>query len=174
MAVKKKELTYDEGNTPWLWNGKPLESFPEGVATFVYLITNKTSGKQYVGFKTVTSSLTKVVNHKKKKVLTESDWRNYWSSSNQLFEAVEREGKDNFLREILYMCPNKAVGKFLEAEEQFCRKVMTENADLYYNGIINLRLGEITVGQWRNAIKASKLLGDRLAKKLRAKRVNQE
>ena len=95
-------------------------------------------------------------------------------SEKELMVAWEREGKDNFLREILYMCPNKAVGKFLEAEEQFCRKVMTENADLYYNGIINLRLGEITIGQWRNAIKTSKLLGDRLAKKLRAKRVNQE
>lgn len=165
MATKKV-MEYDSGNSPWLWNGEPLLQAPEGQIAFVYLITNKNNGKRYVGYKTIMSETTKSINHKKKKVLVESDWRNYWSSSAQLFEAVEDEGKDNFLREIILFSPNKSVAKYFEAEEQFARKVLSNNSDLYYNGIINLRLNLNTVKKWNQVIRCEKLLGDELAERI--------
>ena len=45
----------------------------------------------------------------------------------------------NFAREILHICPSRGVASYLEAEEQFNRKVLL--TDEYYNGIINVRVG---------------------------------
>ena len=43
------------------------------------------------------------------------------------------------LLEILYYCPSRGVASYLEAKEQFERKVL--EVDDYYNGIINVRIG---------------------------------
>ena len=53
--------------------------------------------------------------------------------------AVEKHGEDKFTREILYYCPSRGVASYLEAKEQFERKVL--EVDDYYNGIINVRIG---------------------------------
>ena len=38
-----------------------------------------------------------------------------------------------------YYCPSRGVASYLEAKEQFERKVL--EVDDYYNGIINVRIG---------------------------------
>ena len=48
-------------------------------------------------------------------------------------------GEDKFTREILYFCPSRGVASYIEAREQFERKVLLR--DDYYNGIINVRIG---------------------------------
>ena len=120
---------------------------PEDCTGFVYLITNKTNDRKYVGKKLAKFAKTtyKVVKQKngvkkKKKIRTkvDSDWRDYYGSSDELSKDVELLGKDNFTREILHYCASKAVCSYLEAKEQFDRKVL-ESKD-YYNGHIQVRV----------------------------------
>jgi hypothetical protein len=131
----------------WLYQGNVVDELPEDCIGFVYLITNKTNDRKYVGKKLAKFSKTtyKVVKQKngvkkKKKIRTkvDSDWRDYYGSSDELNKDVELLGKDNFVREILHYCNSKAVCSYIEAKEQFDRKVL-ESKD-YYNGQISVRV----------------------------------
>jgi hypothetical protein len=123
----------------WYYNNEPVEEIDPKYLAFVYLITNTTNGKRYIGLKTTKSKKTKQVKGKKKRFTVESDWRDYWSSSEELKNDIELLGKDSFKREILYFCLNKGTANYLEAREQFDKRVL-ENPDLWYNGIINCRV----------------------------------
>jgi hypothetical protein len=127
---------------PWTYQGKPIDSLPEDCEGFVYLITNTTNGRQYVGkklakFKKTRPPLKGRINKRRSKV--ESDWRDYWGSSDHLLADVAELGEDKFTREILYICNTRGVMSYLEAREQFERRVL--ESDDYYNGIINVRVG---------------------------------
>lgn len=160
----QKSDNYNDQLSDWLWNGEPLQSLPEGHTTFVYLITNKLTGKRYIGFKIFSSKRTKVVKGKKVRVMQESDWRDYWSSSDNLNNDVKKYGPGNFLREIICFTVNKSVGKYIEAQLHFEREVLTKNKDLYYNGIVNLRINQRTLTLIDNVEWCTnKLLGDQLA-----------
>ena len=126
----------------WTYNGKVIDSISEEYEGFVYLITNTTTGQKYVGkklakFKTTKPPLKGKKN--KRRGYKESDWRDYWGSSDHLNADVLKLGKDNFTREILHYCPSRGVLSYIEAKEQFDRRVL--ETDEYYNGIINVRVG---------------------------------
>jgi len=126
----------------WLYKQKEVTELPEDCEAFVYLITNNTNNKKYVGkklakFKTTKPPLKGKKN--KRRGYKESDWRTYWGSNDYLKEDVIKLGEDNFTREILYFCPSRGVASYLEAKEQFDREVLL--SDDYYNGIINVRVG---------------------------------
>jgi hypothetical protein len=114
---------------------------------FVYLITNTVSGRKYIGkklakFSKTTQKTVKLKNgtKKKKKIRSkvDSDWRDYYGSSPELTKDVTALGADKFTREILYLCKSKAECSYVEAREQFTRKVL-ETTD-YYNGHIQVRV----------------------------------
>jgi hypothetical protein len=123
----------------WYYNNEPVEEIDPKYLAFVYLITHIESNKKYIGLKTTKSKKTKQVKGKKKRFTVESDWRDYWSSSVELKNDIELFGKEAFKREILYFCLNKGTANYLEAREQFDKRVL-ENPDLWYNGIINCRV----------------------------------
>jgi len=127
---------------PWTYQGKPIDTLPEDCEGFVYLITNTTNGKQYVGkklakFKKTRPPLKGRINKRRSKV--ESDWKDYWGSNDHLLEDVAQLGENKFTRQILYICNSRGAMSYLEAREQFERRVL--ESDEYYNGIINVRVG---------------------------------
>ena len=106
---------------------------------FVYLITNKKTGRRYIGKKLFWFSKTRTVKGKKKREKVPSDWKEYWSSSEELKKDVKELGEENFTREILHLCPNKGMMSYVEAKLQFQHEVL-ENPDLWYNGVIQCRV----------------------------------
>jgi hypothetical protein len=126
----------------WTYKGKQITEIPNEYEGFVYLITNKTTNCKYIGkklakFKTTKPPLKGKKN--KRRGTKESDWKDYWGSSDRLNADVKKLGKDNFTREILYFCKSRGEMSYLEAREQFERRVL--ETDEYYNGIINVRVG---------------------------------
>ena len=122
----------------WLYNSSPFEEIPETAYGYVYLITNTITGRKYIGKKLFWFRKTKILKGKKKRIKVESDWREYWSSSDEVKKDVETLGADKFIREILHICPNKGSCNYLEAREQMDRRVL-ETED-YYNGQIQCRV----------------------------------
>ena len=131
----------------WIYQNQTVEELPEDCVGFVYLITNLTNNRKYIGKKLAKFSKTayktvKLKNgtKKKKKIRSkiDSDWRDYYGSSPELTKDVTLVGKENFSREILYYCKSKAETSYIEAREQFDRKVL--ESDNYYNGHIQVRV----------------------------------
>jgi hypothetical protein len=74
----------------------------------------------------------------KRRYKVESDWKDYFGSSDALNEDIEKLGKSKFKREIIFYCKSKAELSYIEAREQFARKVL--ESDDYYNGHIRVRV----------------------------------
>lgn len=131
----------------WYHDKKPVTELPEDCAGFVYVITNTTNGKMYIGkklsrFRTTRYKMHTQKNGKKIKKrirgFTDSGWREYYGSSDQLHRDIEALGKDKFTREILHFCKSKAECNYMEAREQFDRRVL--ESSVYYNGHIRVRV----------------------------------
>ena len=131
----------------WLYESKEITELPEECIGFVYLITNNLTGRQYIGkklakFSRTTYKVVKLKNGKKKRKKIrgkiESDWQTYYGSNDQLNKDVLQLGIENFSREILYYCKSKAECSYIEAREQFSRRVL--ESDDYYNGHIQVRV----------------------------------
>src|ERR1700761_6028646 len=112
----------------------------EGYAGFCYLITNKLSGKKYVGKKLLEFKRRKKVKGKtRRKVVTfESDWKTYYGSSKELCEDVKIHGEENFIREILRFCSTKSECNYHEAREILVRDAII--LDSYYNAWLSVRV----------------------------------
>jgi hypothetical protein len=113
----------------WQYNGEVFTEVPKGMEGFVYIITNLTNNKKYIGKK---HFWTRQKDRKtgRRKTL-ESDWKNYFGSCDELNEDVKTLGKEHFLREILYLCPHKKSMSYYETYEQFKRNVLL--SEDYYN-----------------------------------------
>jgi hypothetical protein len=131
----------------WTFQNQTVEVLPEDCIGFVYVITNIISGRRYIGKKLAKFSKTTIKTvtlkngtKKKKKIRSkvDSDWREYYGSSPNLQKDIDTLGTSQFTREILYYCKSKAECSYVEAREQFERKVLESND--YYNGHIQVRV----------------------------------
>ena len=131
--------------TTWIYENKEVQEIPEGYFGFVYLITNKITGRKYIGKKQFNSYRSKKVKDKKrrKRYILESDWKDYWGSCEELLEDIKELGEDNFSREILRLCKTKGELTYSEVELQIKADVLTaldeKGNRLYYNSNIMSR-----------------------------------
>ena len=125
----------------WTFNGKLFESTPEEYQGFVYQLTEIHSNKKYIGKKNFWKPKTLPINKtRKRRVRTrvESDWKDYYGSSNEVRKIVEEHGTQTFKREILKLCKNKGEMSYYEAKLQFDNNVLFR--DDYYNNFIGCRI----------------------------------
>ena len=125
----------------WVYENKDFDQTPDEFQGFVYMVTEKDTGKKYIGkkffWKPKTLPITKT---RKRRVRTraESDWRKYYGSSKEVQSLVESKGKDNYKREILRLCKTKGECSYYEAKLQFQYDVLL--SDEYYNEFIGFNI----------------------------------
>lgn len=126
----------------WTYKGQEFTSDEiEDYVGFVYLLTNKLTGMKYVGKKKFHFKVTKPPlkgKKRKRRSLKESDWQEYYGSSEETKALVEEHGGGIFEREILHLCTKLGELSYLEMLEQVQREVLLR--DDYYNGIIQCRI----------------------------------
>jgi hypothetical protein len=122
----------------WIYQGKTITSSAdipkefEKAVGFIYMITQISTGKRYIGKKLLTKSATKTVKGVKKKLRKESDWVEYWSSSPQILAWIEEAGgTSDFKKEILIFCNGK--GGMVYAEELALYMVGALESDKWIN-----------------------------------------
>ena len=130
------EVDYEN---PWIYEGRPFTSDDIGdYYGFVYRITNTTSGKSYIGRKYFVQK--RKPRGGKRRVTSESDWKRYFGSSEELKRDVKDLGRENFRREIISL--HRTLGKvnYEETRQLFLHRVLTESLDdgspAYYNSNI--------------------------------------
>ena len=131
-----KNIDYEN---PWIYEGNPFTSDDIGdYYGFVYRITNTTNGKSYIGRKYFVQK--RKPKGGKRKVTSESDWKRYFGSSEELKQDIKRIGRSSFRREIISL--HKTLGKvnYEETKQLFLHNVLMEALDdgtpKYYNSNI--------------------------------------
>src|SRR5210317_963244 len=126
----------------WLYEGKEFEpTQSEDWVGFVYIITDLSNNKKYIGKKNFWAirRLPPLKGMKRKRTKkSASDWMDYYGSNEEVKSLVEEVGKDNFKREILRLCKSKGEMSYYEAKEQFDRDVLF--SDEYYNEFIGCKI----------------------------------
>ena len=130
------EVDYEN---PWLYQGKPFTTDDIGnFFGFVYRITNLQSGKQYIGRKYFWQK--RKPKGAKRRVTSESDWKKYYGSSEELKQDIKDLGRDTFKREILSLHTTLGQVNYEETKQLFINNVLTESLDdgtpMYYNSNI--------------------------------------
>ena len=120
---------------------EPEQSFLEDYQGFVYLITELSTGKKYIGkkffWKPKTLPVTKT---RKRKVKTrvQSDWMKYYGSNQELKQLVKEQGGDGYKREVLHLCKTKGECSYYEAKLQFQYDVLLRED--FYNEFIGCKI----------------------------------
>lgn len=125
----------------WTYEGKEYSDTPEEYQGFVYMITDLSNGKKYIGKKFFWKpKVLPVTKTRKRRVRTrvDSDWRDYYGSSVEVKQLVEKNGGESFKREILRLCKTKGECSYYEAKLQFEYDVLLR--DDFYNEFIGCKI----------------------------------
>lgn len=118
---------------PWIYKGKFVDdSISEGYEGFVYIMTHIPTGKRYIGKKAFWNRRKKKPTDKRKSKM-ESNWRSYFSSSQDIKDYADN--KDDWRREIVYLCEKMKYANYLEVKLQFAYGVL--ESDEWFNSNIN-------------------------------------
>ena len=136
--MMKKSTKKTTNINPWLFDGIEFTSDDiKDFQGFVYIIINTLNKKKYIGRKYFYD--VRKVPKKRNKKRTESNWKCYWGSSEDLQKDVGEVGEEYFERHILSLHTTRGDCNIEEAKQQFIHNVL-ESED-YYNGNIN--------GKWK-------------------------
>jgi len=131
-----KEIDYEN---PWIYKGAPFTSDDIGdYYGFVYRITNSTTQKSYIGRKYFYQK--RKPRGGKRRVTSESDWKRYYGSSDDLKQDIRSLGRGSFRREILSLHTTLGKVNYEETKQLFLHNVLMEALDdgtpMYYNSNI--------------------------------------
>ena len=131
-----KQVDYEN---PWIYEGSPFTSDDIGdYYGFVYRITNTTNEKSYIGRKYFVQK--RKPKGGKRRVTSESDWKRYFGSSDELKQDIKRIGRSSFRREILSLHTTLGKVNYEETKQLFIHNVLMEALDdgtpKYYNSNI--------------------------------------
>lgn len=132
-------------NSHWIYKNKPFQEVPEDFFGFVYIITNLTNNKKYIGRKYFYLTTRKPLTKKQKeagrknrnRITKETNWKSYTSSSVELNNDIKQLGKENFKFEILGLGRTKGEVNYMEEAAHFKFNVLLD-VD-YYNDTIGSR-----------------------------------
>jgi hypothetical protein len=129
----------------WVFNDVEFtESDIQHYTGFVYLITNLTNGKKYIGkkefYKTIKRPPLKGKKLKRKTTVF-TDWMTYTGSSNQLNQDIANG--DTIRKDILKLVTSKSSATYYELKYQMQSDALFR--DDYYNQIINVRINNVCV-----------------------------
>ena len=125
----------------WTFKNKKYNNTPEDYQGFVYEITELDSNKKYIGKKNFWKPKTLPITKSRKRRVrtrTESDWKEYYGSSDEVRRLVESRGQDKFKREIIRLCKTKGEMSYYEAKMQFDNDVLFRED--YYNNFIGCKI----------------------------------
>ena len=130
------EVDYEN---PWIYEGRPFTSNDIGdYYGFVYCITNTTSSKSYIGRKYFVQK--RKPKGGKRRVTSESNWKQYYGSSDELKRDIRDLGRESFRREILSLHPTVGRTNYEETRQLFLNEVLTkrltDGSPAYYNSNI--------------------------------------
>jgi hypothetical protein len=103
----------------------------------VYLIVNETNNRKYIGKKFFWSKrkLPPLKGKTRKRIKTvETDWKDYYGSSNALKEDIDKHGYSNFSRYVLELCYTKTQCAYYELKHQVDTEAII--SEEYYNDFI--------------------------------------
>ena len=148
----------DMTNPSWTFQGRifnELSDFPQDTYGFIYEVFHKPTGLKYIGKKVLFFERNKRLGKKaleelrlerkakgiggrtplKQKVITESDWKDYYGSHPMIIKYV-KESKDlreDFERKILDLVPNKKLLTYYECKHLFKNDVLETYSHMYIN-----------------------------------------
>ena len=130
------EVDYEN---PWHYKGTAFTSDHIGdFFGYVYRITNIESGRQYIGRKYFYQK--RKPKGGKRRITSESDWKRYYGSSDELKQDIKQFGKDKFRREIISLHTTLGKVNYEETKQLFLHNVLMESLDdgtpMYYNSNI--------------------------------------
>ena len=137
---------------PWLYKGTTFTSDDIGnFFGYVYRITNIQNGRQYIGRKYFYQK--RKPKGGKRRITSESDWKRYYGSSDELKRDVKQFGKDTFRREIISLHETLGKVNYEETKQLFLHNVLMEALDdgtpMYYNSNILGRYMRKDYGQFQ-------------------------
>ena len=137
---------------PWLYKGTTFTSDDIGnFFGYVYRITNIQNGRQYIGRKYFYQK--RKPKGGKRRITSESDWKRYYGSSDELKRDVKEFGKDSFRREIISLHETLGKVNYEETKQLFLHNVLMEALDdgtpMYYNSNILGRYMRKDYGQFQ-------------------------
>ena len=139
----------------WTYKGRlitEIRDMPEGTYGFIYETLHKPTQKKYIGKKVLYFERNKRLGKRaleqlrlerkekgiggrtplKQKVITESDWEDYYGSHKEILKYVKEGSPLDFERTILCYVPNKKLLTYFECKYLFINEVL-ENRDNYIN-----------------------------------------
>jgi hypothetical protein len=136
----------------WLYNNKEiksLEDIPTGTYGFIYVVTHVSTGKKYLGKKSLFHQLNKKLGKKElaqlpvtrgrtkttKLIIKESDWQTYYGSEEFIKQQIKEGKQEEFTREIIHFVTNKKQLTYFECKYQFLHNVL-ESEEWLNNNIL--------------------------------------
>ena len=139
----------------WIYNNMEIidiSQFPKDTFGFIYQIHNTIDDRYYIGKKQLWSKRNKLLSKKdikshreshptgrlpkKKLIITESNWKQYYGSSLELNEDINFMPLESFTRTILDLSFSKRELTYLEAKHLFKNDVL-DSCKYYNKNILN-------------------------------------